>query len=1101
MDNLAFLLRRLRTRWPILLLLLMSVTVSAGLLACGPLLVDAVMRFALPHRLQTAEPLDSGLRLTSFDKPDTDAYLGLDAAIRQLTVEKLGDYHPQVFATVSSNWLFPWYLEQMLKDQRLQVRSMQDIQTHAGLSDGSWPEAAQQAAALEQGVFYAVITPGLAQAFGLEVGDRLPLSRQNFERVPSSWLEVSGILEPFDAQEAYWFGGYSPLGVGSSANFLAEYYAIVDQPSLFMLQNILFPLANSELNWNILLDAPSVQVENAPELVEQVASLRTRLDEITPAVSLKTNLEQLLVDFLAQARIVRITLFVVIIEVLFLALYFLSMAASLAAQQVEGEFASLASRGASFGQVFRIQALEAGLIGLTGLLVGPLLAWLAVWSLGLFGPFAALGLEAWMPRLPWTAWLAAAIGALAACIFLLVPVYPAVQRSVVTHLRRTTRAGQAPWWQRAYLDVLAALVSLVLVWRTQSYESLAGGGQVDWLLLLAPLALLVSTAILLLRLFPLLMRGLAWLAARGRGLTTPLAMWYEARNPGQVVHLVLLLALTMSLGILSTGLDETLEKVEGERARYSAGADLRLILGTNFTPLDTSALQDITALSRVWRGSASINLLSSRVTPLVTMVAVEPYSLAEVTRYRYDYADQPFGELLGKLVVDTSKQSRLLLPLAGEPARFGVWVRDQKARTSDARLVDNIHLQAKLQTAQSEGFLVDLLLTPVEGRSADEAVPDEEWRYFEAELPWLPAESFPLSLHSLWLNPSQHAEESFSFFQLYLDDFSVTDRQSGEVSVAENFEDITRIWETNQPQGVVSFTRKIPAHSGSGTLSVWTPSVGAGYLMGIYQAEGFLQDPLPVLASQEFISMTQVEVGDRIEGFANGQPVSMVIAGVVRYFPTLYDSPGRGFLIAPRDALLTILNRQQRMPVNANELWAGTETSQAASQAAGAISTAASSLTLSDELRSLKADPLTLGLRSLTLMGATLAALLSLAGVATFLYMSISRRETTFAILRSLGLSSGGLYGMLVVEQVVMVLAGLLLGGLLGILLNNLVVPGLPLSLGGRPPIPPMLPLTDWSAVLRFSLVLAGAFMLVVGTATFLLWRSRLQRLLRIGQE
>jgi putative ABC transport system permease protein len=177
------------------------------------------------------------------------------------------------------------------------------------------------------------------------------------------------------------------------------------------------------------------------------------------------------------------------------------------------------------------------------------------------------------------------------------------------------------------------------------------------------------------------------------------------------------------------------------------------------------------------------------------------------------------------------------------------------------------------------------------------------------------------------------------------------------------------------------------------------------------------------------------------------------------------------------------------------------ENNLAASQAAGAIPTAVDSLTIINELRALKADPLTLGLRSLTLMGASLAALISLAGFATFLYMSISRRETTFAILRSLGLSSGGLYGMLVVEQVVMVLAGLLLGGLLGFLLNYLVVPGLPLSLGGRPPIPPMLPLTDWSAVLRFSLVLAGAFMLVVGTATFILWRARLQHLLRIGQE
>jgi hypothetical protein len=705
MDNLLFLLRRTRQRWQILLLLLTSVTLSAALLASGPLLVDAVMRFALPFRLQTAEPSDSNLRLTAYDKPDTISYEVLNAHLRLLALQNLGEQQPQVIASAGSNWLFPWYLEQLLKDQRIQLRFMQDIQAHVRLSEGVWPDAALQAASVQEKVIYAAVPQLLAQAFDLQVGERLPLSLKESERAPSAWLEVSGILEALNAQETYWFGAYSPLRVRSETRFMAEYTAIVDQSSFFLLQAEMYPAARAEYNWNVLLEPQTVQVESVTRLRAGLSGLRAGLEDITPAVALQTHLDTLIGDFVSQARAVRITLYVVLLEVLFLALYFLNMAAGLAVQQVEGEFASLASRGASFGQVFKIQALEAGLLGVVGLLVGPLLAWLAVWALGRFGPFAEVSQAVWLPRLPWTAWLAAGLGALAGTVFLMVPVYSAVQRSVVTHAQRTTRPEQAAWWQRAYLDVFAALGAALLVWRLRSYGSVVASGRVDWMLLLAPLALLVSSAILLLRLFPLIVQGLAKLAGRGRGLPAALALWYTARNPAQVVRLVLLLALTMALGILSSGLDVTLDQVERERARYAVGTDLRILMGSQFSPVDTSTLPGVQAESRVWRGMGSINLIGGRATPLVEILGIEPTSFASVTRYRADYADQSIGALLGKLVIDRAYQSKLLLPLPDSRQSWYL-AYDKVSTITQARLVE-AYLQGncKLPGARSSWCL------------------------------------------------------------------------------------------------------------------------------------------------------------------------------------------------------------------------------------------------------------------------------------------------------------------------------------------------------------------------------------------------------------
>jgi hypothetical protein len=297
--------------------------------------------------------------------------------------------------------------------------------------------------------------------------------------------------------------------------------------------------------------------------------------------------------------------------------------------------------------------------------------------------------------------------------------------------------------------------------------------------------------------------------------------------------------------------------------------------------------------------------------------------------------------------------------------------------------------------------VVPLLLVPVEGRASDQPAPEAEWRYFEAELPALSAADYPLALLSLWLKAQTDAQDSFEILQIGLDDFSVTDRNSAEVSVAEDFEKVDRIWQASRPGVHASFTRKAPAHSGSATLSVWLPGGQFNQVQALYLAEGFIQEPLPALASQEFMAHTQLAVGDTIDGFVNRQEVPLVIVGVVRYFPTLYDSPGHSFLILPRDALLTILNRQQRIPINPDELWIETQTPQAASQAAQAMSGAVRTLSSGEELRAIKADPLTLGLRSVTLLGALLAALLSLVGLRPILHVALPARRPLPSCARS----------------------------------------------------------------------------------------------------
>ncbi|MCP5098801.1 MAG: hypothetical protein GY943_24890 [Chloroflexi bacterium] len=62
-------------------------------------------------------------------------------------------------------------------------------------------------------------------------------------------------------------------------------------------------------------------------------------------------------------------------------------------------------------------------------------------------------------------------------------------------------------------------------------------------------------------------------------------------------------------------------------------------------------------------------------------------------------------------------------------------------------------------------------------------------------------------------------------------------------------------------------------------------------------------------------------------------------------------------------------------------------------------------------------------------------------------------------------------------------------------------MPGLPITFGDRLPTPPFRVRSDWLAVGRIYLSLTVAFFLSLTIATGMLWRTKLHRILRIGEE
>jgi len=1139
MAFVPFILRRARRHWQILLTLSLGVILTTGLLASGPLLVDTVVEMGLYRTLQSTDVADGNLRLTTSVPLDQFGSQTLDGEIQALLRDRLGQHLDHVTHSIDSKWIFPWVGGRLATDQRVNLRYFQGIQDRVEYVAGAWPAAMSD----EPGVIRAVIGDGMARLFALRVGDRLPLSMQQQSEEPDVWIEVTGVIQPRNPSDPYWFGDFNPLMSRGTQRWSAQYSAIVPLESFFAVGATLFPGDRTNMAWYVLLRHDTFSTDDLEPFQDGLVDLKAELSALQPGVTLNTGVHDILASFQRQLQSIRVPLYILVAEVILLVLYYVTMVAALSLRQVEREFAVLRSRGASGWQIFRIQSVEALLIVGVAFLSGPVLGTGLVKGLSWIGPLADVGQVSWGLNPSQSAWLAAAAGTLACLGGLLLPVGPALRRSIVTHQHMMTRNARPPWWQRFYLDVFVLGAGLVLLWRLRLYGAMVtagpGGVRLDWLLLLSPLALLLGTATIVLRVFPLLLRSMAFFAARGRGLANALAMWQASRNPTHVARLVLLFTLVIALGNLSTGLNATLDQSEFDRAAYLAGDDVRMTSERAVPLVDLQSAPGVLQLAGMWRGQGTVDLRSTDMFPGFDVLAIEPESFSGVTTFRDDFADHDLDQLLNQLKVQEGQHPSLLL-LPGQPARFGLWVwaePENKAEMNSAdKLIDGesdadrVGIVAKLQTAQGELFTVPLQRPDHTGRAAlrtdrldlrmnidgrDTALrllirPDNKgWHYFESSLPSLPPSSYPLNLHSLWFQnlATRLGEPIAKGMILVADDLTVVDVETQAPQIVEDFEGPNRTLFLNiMQEGSIHdglYTSMIDAVSRSGR---WGQLVAMRYsrpqqTYPLRLRQTWTKEPLPALASPAFMELTALQVGDVARAWVNSAEVEFRIAGTVRYFPTMYEQQEAGYLITSRDLLLPLFNETSQNATNPNEALVGTHGGTSTDSLAPMVPMLSQSWQADSVRRTLKANPLALGLRSVIFFGYTLTTLLGLVGFATHFYLSVRQRDVLYGVLRAMGLSARQLYRSLVLEQVVLILAGLALGTGLGVLLNQITLPRLPVSLGERPPIPPFVPREDWLAVGWLYLILATAFLIILGIVTAMLWRARIHRMLRIGQE
>jgi len=307
--------------------------------------------------------------------------------------------------------------------------------------------------------------------------------------------------------------------------------------------------------------------------------LRTRLERTAPgAILVADNAAETLVLAETDATNAKI-LFLLLGIPGVLAAGALGLAAGSAlAEANRREEALLRMRGATSGQIIRVAAADAAVVGLCGSIVGLLAAAVAV-SLVTGGPVwrgVAAG------ELATTTILALAVGAVTTVIRLL-RLRRAERGSEVAVERHLLERGWTPLWKRAHLDLIFIALGLIVL----GINRLAGGLSqtpiegtslaLSFYVLLAPIFLWLGVTFLAVRVV------LAILSRRAqRGQPEPLASWRAAatrwtgRRPARMAVALMLGALAVAFGTQVLTFAATYRTAKVTDAQAALGSDMRI---------------------------------------------------------------------------------------------------------------------------------------------------------------------------------------------------------------------------------------------------------------------------------------------------------------------------------------------------------------------------------------------------------------------------------------------------------------------------------------------------------------------------------------------
>ena len=500
-----------------------------------------------------------------------------------------------------------------LAPPQLELLYRSGLGRNARLVAGSLPGAATA-------TLQIAVTQATAGRFGLHPGSRL--------RAAGQAIAVTGIIRPLRPASSFWTAdpvAAAPLltqPAPDSAPYLSA-GAFVSAAELPAVQRLYVTQAPLRAIWSFPLTLGRVTADQAAGLARAllavgylpaVTGVGTSLSTsaglaATIQVSLSSGLAATLPSFVATDDAVQRVLSLMFVSLAVIAAVVVLLGARLVAARRRGEFTMMRARGASLGQVAAVAlgggaavALPAAVLGAGAAVAvtpGPdsRLAW---WLAGLIAGTALAGpplLAAWQQRAPRRA--AAAAPA------------PAGRRRIAATRR---------WVADAAL-VLGSAGGLILL----RQQGLPPPGQVDLFTSAAPVLAALPVAVLVMRAYPVVLRRLAGLARRRRGVV--LLVGFARGGAAAAAGVLPAFALVLAFAVIAfAGMARgAVARADVMASWQAAGADALVTAPATGAGITPAAQHLITTVPGVRRSAAAAVVQgTSGQGPQLPVVIVDP---------------------------------------------------------------------------------------------------------------------------------------------------------------------------------------------------------------------------------------------------------------------------------------------------------------------------------------------------------------------------------------------------------------------------------------------------------------------------------------------
>jgi putative ABC transport system permease protein len=590
-------------------------------------------------------------------------------------------FYTRYFAT-NPLALFPSSIEQFPDEQKPLIWSslsfMDNFKDHVTVTEGQLPKLNPS------GPVEVMIHNNLATELGLQLGEEYNLlaKNQSSGTGPTTVVipvKIVGVFEPNDPADPYWF---------IRPDLLKDRLMINEE--IFVQQ--VSPKLSDEIYgafWSILVDGTSVRPDQAMSLVYRITNFQKEAAQRLPRIKLPVSPIDALYSYQRSANLLTVLLYAFSVPIFGLLLAFITMTSSMTVERQRNEIAILRSRGAMIAQMIGIATVECLLLSLAALSVAiPASAGIA-WAIGRTRSFldfsAASGTELiWDPSTIYFG-----IGAILLTILArLLPTIRAARDNIVIYKRERARTLRAPFWQRAWLDVILLIPAgygLYQLRQSGSIDvfgaSVKGDPFTNPLLIMVPALAIFSLSLIFLRLMPLFMAVITWITSRTRLVGLMMAARHLARTPSTYTLPLVLLILTLSLSAFTATLAGTLDHHLQDQVYYKIGADIVFLdlgdapdtpstmgpvvtsggtstggfviedpnpIGWFFLPvtdyLRLPMVHDATRVGR-YQGTA----LFSGDTESGEILGIDRHNFANITFWRSDFAQESLGELLNRL--------------------------------------------------------------------------------------------------------------------------------------------------------------------------------------------------------------------------------------------------------------------------------------------------------------------------------------------------------------------------------------------------------------------------------------------------------------------